>query len=152
MTRPLTAVGVITTLVVAIGFPSIEAVLGLMGATCSVSLSFFTPALLYRRFVLGRLPSVSVSSNRAGHLAVRPLCHAPATPGHLTGGGRPMDLLLVIFTRQVRGLIFFGLAIAAVSIPQQLGELVRAVSSPGAAHDPNVVIDTIALQHHAATN
>ena len=45
MTRPLTAVGVVTTLVVAIGFPSIEAVLGLMGATCSVSLSIRPPRL-----------------------------------------------------------------------------------------------------------
>ena len=39
---------------VAIGFPSIEAALGLLGATCSVSLSFVIPALLYKRLVVRR--------------------------------------------------------------------------------------------------
>ena len=39
---------------VAIGFPSIEAALGLLGATCSVSLSFVIPALLYKRLVVKR--------------------------------------------------------------------------------------------------
>ena len=47
----LTLVGVVLSVVVSIAFPRVEAVLGLIGGTCSVSLSFVIPALLYRRLV-----------------------------------------------------------------------------------------------------
>jgi hypothetical protein len=50
----ITGVLIVGGLGVAIGFPSVDAALGLLGATCSVSLSFIIPALLYRRLVVAR--------------------------------------------------------------------------------------------------
>ena len=43
---------VVLALVLALYFPEIDALLGLLGATCSVSLSFVVPPLLYRRHVV----------------------------------------------------------------------------------------------------
>ena len=50
----ITGVLIVGGLGVAIGFPSVDAALGLLGATCSVSLSFIIPALLYSRLVVAR--------------------------------------------------------------------------------------------------
>jgi len=50
----VTGVLIVGGLGIAIGFPSIEAALGLLGATCSVSLSFIIPALLYLRLAVKR--------------------------------------------------------------------------------------------------
>ena len=55
---PITVGGVVGCLVVAVLFPQVEAVLGLIGSTCSVSLSFVIPAILYRDMVgIGRRAS-----------------------------------------------------------------------------------------------
>lgn len=48
----VTVVGVFLSLTIAVAFPAVENVLGLLGATSSVSLSFVIPALLYDRHVL----------------------------------------------------------------------------------------------------
>mmetsp|Transcript_52662 Transcript_52662/g.87508 ORF Transcript_52662/g.87508 Transcript_52662/m.87508 type:complete len:470 (+) Transcript_52662:70-1479(+) len=50
-TRTVTTILIVLSLVIAICFPSVESLLGLIGTTCSVSLSFVVPALLYRRLV-----------------------------------------------------------------------------------------------------
>ena len=52
--RSVTAVLVVVAVATAIVLPSVELFLGLMGCTCSVTLAFVVPALLYRRFVMGQ--------------------------------------------------------------------------------------------------
>lgn len=92
-TAPATAAGIVLSLLVAIFFPSVESVLGLLGATCSVSLSFVVPAALYQRLVV-----------------------APTPPAERSPWSRAVVYLLV----------GFGLALAALSIPIQLGEIYKA--------------------------
>ena len=50
--KRVSAAMVVLALVLALYFPEIDALLGLLGATCSVSLSFVVPPLLYRRHVV----------------------------------------------------------------------------------------------------
>jgi len=49
----VTGVLILLSLAIAIGVPSIDAALGLLGATCSVTLCFIIPAVLYLRLVCG---------------------------------------------------------------------------------------------------
>ncbi len=57
--RELTAFLVFLALFVAIVFPSVEVFLGLVGATCSVTLTFVIPPLLYKHHVLDDLNSAA---------------------------------------------------------------------------------------------
>ena len=109
---PALTVGmVLLALLVAICYPQVEVCLGLLGATCSVSLSFIIPALLYKRFV---------------HAA------SPHAPPLLAPGERGARWEAILPCGAVRLLIGFGIAVAAISIPVQLIEM--AGTGGGGAH------------------
>lgn len=63
--------GVVLSLLVAICFPMVENVLGLLGATSSVSLSFVVPAMLYQKYVLQVKPQNSIAFARCAKSSMR---------------------------------------------------------------------------------
>ena len=110
--------GVCISLLFAVFLPSIEAILGLMGATCSIALSFIIPALLYSRLVLAR------AADEAG-----PPHESPGIGGRLA----------------VLSLISFGVITAIIAVPLQLSELFGTLFRHE-AYDTG--FDAIALKHH----